>query len=225
MLPTMTPLAWTFLAIAAGAAAANWYAVGGATRHSRLEFVAKPAVMLALIGVAETMTPTDTIVRAFVAAALILSLVGDVALMLPRERFVGGLVAFLLAHVAYIVGLGILVARAGSIPGAIVGLALVGIVLVSVGRRVFGAVRLEHPRLLGPVVAYMAVISTMVVVAFATGLPLAMAGSALFYASDATLAWNRFVERRPWGRIAVIATYHLGQALLVMSLASPALWS
>ena len=223
MLRTMTPLSWTFLAVAAVAAVANWYAVGGATRHGRLEFVAKPAVMLALIGVAETMTPVDTIVRAFVAAALVLSLIGDVALMLPRERFVGGLVAFLFAHVAYIVGLGLLVLQDWSGVGLIFGSGLVGLVMGSVGRRVFAAVRSDHPGLLGPVVAYIAVISLMVVVAFATGRPLAMAGAALFYASDATLALNRFVERRPWGRLAVIATYHLGQALLVLSLASPLL--
>ncbi|MFI5255144.1 MAG: lysoplasmalogenase [Candidatus Limnocylindrales bacterium] len=219
----MTALAWLFLAAAAVAALANWYAVAGATRHGRLEFVAKPATILALIGVAETMTPDDTIVRAFVALALVLSLIGDVALMLPRERFVGGLVAFLFAHLAYIVGLGILVARSGSIVGAVVGLVLVGLVVGSVGRRVFAAVGAQQAGLLGPVVAYMAVISLMVVVAFATGRPLAMAGAALFYASDATLAWNRFVERRAWGRIAVIATYHVGQALLVLSLASPLL--
>ena len=29
---------------------------------------------------------------------------GDIFLMLPRERFIAGLVAFLLAHVAYVVG-------------------------------------------------------------------------------------------------------------------------
>jgi uncharacterized membrane protein YhhN len=215
----MTPLAWLLLLIAAAAAMADWYAVGGATLHRRLEFAAKPAVMVGLIGVAVAMTPVDATVRAVFVVALTLSLVGDVALMLPRERFVGGLVAFLLAHLAYIVGLGILGLRAGSILGAVVGLGVVGAVLGLVGRRVFGAVRVGQPKLLGPLVAYIGVISAMVVVAFATAHPLAMAGAALFYASDATLAWDRFVERRPWGRIAVIVTYHLGQALLVLSLA------
>lgn len=214
----MTPLAFLLLAIAGVAAIANWYAVGGAVVHHRLEFVAKPATLLALIGVALTLTPGDSSVRAWFVAALVLSLVGDVALMLPRERFVGGIVAFLFGHLAYIVGLGIIVARQPSVVGASVGLGLVGIVLLWVGRRVVEAVRTGHPRLVGPVIAYMAVISAMVVVAFATARPVAMAGAALFYASDATLAWNRFVERRWSGRLAVIATYHVGQALLVLSL-------
>lgn len=216
----MTTLAWLLLVIAAGAAIADWLAVGGATLHRRTEFVAKPAAMIALIGVAIALTPADATVRTFFVAALVLSLAGDVALMLPRERFVAGLVAFLLAHLAYIVGLGIIGLRAGSISGVVVGLGLVGLVVGSVGRRVFGAVRADQPKLLAPVAVYMGVISAMVVAAFATGQPLAVAGAALFYVSDATLAWNRFVERRTWGRIAVIATYHVGQALLVLSLAT-----
>ena len=215
----MTTPARLLLLIAAAAALADWYAVGGVTLHRRLEIIAKPAVMVALVGVALTLTPADLTVRALFVLALSLSLVGDVALMLKRERFVAGLVAFLLAHLAYIVGLGMVGLRSGSMPVAVIGLGVVGVVLGSIGRRVFGVVRADQPRLLVPVVAYMGVISAMVVAAFATGQPLAMAGAALFYASDATLAWNRFVERRSWGRLAVIVGYHLGQALLVLSLA------
>jgi uncharacterized membrane protein YhhN len=215
----MTTLAWLLLVLAAAAALADWYAVARPGADRRLEYVAKPAVMVALIGVAATLTPQDATVRTFFVAALALSLLGDVALMLPRERFVAGLVAFLLAHLAYVGGLGVLALRAESIPGIVVGLVVVALVLGSVGRRVFGAVRVGQSGLLGPVAAYMGVISLMVVAACATGRPLAAAGAVLFYASDAMLAWDRFVGRR-WGGLAVITTYHLGQALLVLSLAA-----
>jgi uncharacterized membrane protein YhhN len=210
----MTPTAWLLLLFAAVAAVAGWYAV--AAGSPRPEYVAKPAVMVALIGVALTLAPAHPGVVPWFVAALALSLVGDVALVLPRERFVGGLVAFLLAHMAYIVGLG-LQAEIGV--GVILGLLVVGTVLSTVGRRIFDAVRHDHPGLLGPVAAYMAVISAMVVAAFATGQPLAMAGATLFYASDAMLAWNRFVAQRA-PRPAVLAAYHVGQALLVLSLAA-----
>ena len=40
----------------------------------------------------------------------------------------------------------------------------------------------------------------------------------LFYASDALIGWGRFVEARPWGDLAVMVTYHLGQVLLVLFL-------
>lgn len=213
----MTPTAWLLLLFAAVAAVACWYAVAGANR--RLEYVAKPAAMAALIGVALALAPADPGIVPWFVAALALSLVGDVALMLPRERFVGGLVAFLLAHLAYIVGLGL---QAPSVGGVLLGLLVVGTVLSTVGRRIFDAVRRDQPGLLGPVAAYMVVISAMVVAAFATGQPLAMAGATLFYASDAMLAWNRFVAQRV-PRPAVLAAYHVGQALLVLSLAGPIL--
>ena len=42
--------------------------------------------------------------RPWFVAALVFSLAGDVLLMLPREQFVAGLAAFLVAHLCYIVG-------------------------------------------------------------------------------------------------------------------------
>jgi len=211
----MTPTAWLLLLFAAVAAVTDWYAVAAGNR--RLEYGAKPAVMVALIGVSVALAPAAPGIVPWFVAALALSLVGDVALMLPRERFVGGLVAFLLAHMAYVVGLGL---QAQSVGGVILGLLVVGTVLGTVGRRIFGAVRAGQRRLLGPVAAYMVVISAMVVAAFATGQPPAIAGATFFYASDAMLAWNRFVAPRV-PRPAVLAAYHVGQALLVLSLAGP----
>ena len=61
-------------------------------------------------------------------------------------------------------------------------------------------------------------ISGMVVAAFGRASVAAVTGALLFYASDATLAWNRFVEGRRRGRLAVMVTYHLGQLGLVLSL-------
>ena len=77
--------------------------------------------MVGLIGLAVGLTPGSAggdAARPWFVAALALSLVGDVLLMLPRERFVGGLVAFLLAHLAYIVGLGVIALVSGVVPSA-----------------------------------------------------------------------------------------------------------
>ena len=75
-----------------------------------------------------------------------------------------------------------------------------------------------HPGLLGPVVAYTAVISAMVVVAIGSGDGFAAAGALLFYTSDSLIAWDRFVSPRTWARHAIMITYHLAQAGLVVSL-------
>jgi hypothetical protein len=44
-----------------------------------------------------------------------------------------------------------------------------------------------------------------------------MVGAALFAGSDALIAWERFVAKRAWGPVTIIVTYHLAQALLVLS--------
>jgi hypothetical protein len=43
-------------------------------------------------------------------------------------------------------------------------------------------------------------------------------GASLFFASDSLIAWNRFVRPRAWAPVAIMVTYHLGQAGLVTSL-------
>ena len=210
----MTTPAWIALAVAAAAALADWFAV--ATDRRSLEYIAKPLTMAALIVVAATVDAGDDARRAWFVAAGALSLVGDVFLMLPRDRFVPGLVAFLGAHVCYVVGL---LQAPVDLTGIILGAVVVGLALASIGRRVLGAVRRgEHRALLGPVSAYMVVISAMVLAAFATGPWLAILGAGLFYASDSLIAERRFVRASAWAPVAIMVTYHLGQAGLMLSL-------
>ena len=47
---------------------------------------------------------------------------------------------------------------------------------------------------------------------------LAGVGAALFVASDAMIAWNRFVAPFRAADLGIMVTYHLGQAGLVLSL-------
>jgi uncharacterized membrane protein YhhN len=202
------------LAAAAVVAAGDWMAV--ARKNKPLEYACKPAVMVALVGVAVALDPTHGHRRDWFVAALALSMLGDVFLMLPRDLFVPGLASFLLAHIAYVVGLRL---HGGSMPTwALAGLGVAAVDVV-LARPVLEAVRRGHRDLLAPVAAYMLVISTMVAAAVATGIGLAVGGAALFFASDTLIAWNRFVRPTTWGPLAIIVTYHLGQAGLVLSLA------
>jgi uncharacterized membrane protein YhhN len=192
----------------------DWVAV--ARKIKPLEYACKPAVMLALIGVALTLHPGHGDRRDWFVAALALSMLGDVFLMLPRDLFVPGLASFLLAHVAYVVGLRL---HGGSmVTWVLAGLAVAAVDVVP-ARPVLAAVRSRHRELLVPVASYMLVISAMVAAAVATGKGLAIAGAVLFLASDTLIAWTRFVRARTWGPLAIIVTYHLGQAGLVLSLA------
>lgn len=210
----MTPTAALLLSLALAVAVADWFAVGARSRVG--EYVCKPLTMVVLIAAALALTPVSDSVRAWFVVGLAFSLAGDVFLMLPRNLFVAGLGSFLLAHVAYIVGL---IARGQHGGWLLVGTAVVLVALALVGRPVLRAVRAgEEPTLVGPVTAYMVVISTMVAFAFGTRNGFALVGASLFYASDSLIAWGRFRHDREWGRLAVMITYHLGQIGLVLSI-------
>jgi uncharacterized membrane protein YhhN len=211
----VTATAWVFLALAGACACADWIAVAPPARAKRAEYVLKPATMIALIVAAVALNPEDATQRAWFVAALALSLAGDVFLMLPRDLFVAGLASFLLAHLAYIIGF----ASVGPIAAwSGVGVVVVAIALVTVARPILKSVREGDRALYPPVVVYMTVISVMVVMAFGSANGLAVAGALLFYCSDSLIAWNRFVRPMTWAQPAIMSTYHLAQALLVLAL-------
>jgi len=210
----VTTPAWVLLVAASALAVGDWVAVARGRR--RLEYVCKPGALALLIGVALALDPTHGDVRAWFVAALALSVAGDVFLMLPEDRFVPGLAAFLLGHVAYVVGLNLHGGSAGELGLAAVPVAIVAAVLaVRILRAVLAG---GHRELIGPLVAYMLVISAMVTSAVAGGNVVAAVGATLFFASDALIAETRFVRPHRGGRVAIMVTYHLGQAGLVLSL-------
>lgn len=210
----MTAGAWFFLGLAAVAAAGDWWAV--ARQRKGVEYLCKPATLAFLVGVAASLDTNDNSVRACFLVALVLSLLGDVFLMLPQDLFIAGLTSFLAAHLAFIVGLWL---DGQTAVGFAIGVAVALVAIAIVGRRILGAVRRGDQREMAPAVAaYMGVISLMLASAIGTTEPLAIAGAGLFYVSDATIAWERFVRAQPWHRLAIIVTYHLAQAGLTLSL-------
>lgn len=149
--------------------------------------------------------------RRWIAVGLALSLVGDALLALPQDLFIAGLVAFLLAHVAYVTAF-LTRSRSLAWPSLLAAAALVlGYLSLLDTRGTLGAMR-------GPVGTYAAVIGVMLWRAASLG-PLdragrwALAGAVLFVASDMLLAWNRFVA--PDGDVlrhcASILLYWAGQ--------------
>jgi len=213
------------VAVATGVVAiVDWAAV--AMQRRSVEYAAKPLTTIGLVVLALAINPASSGARAFFVVALVFSLAGDVLLMLPdRQRFfVFGLASFLVAHVLYIPGLILLGAALAEGSGSTRAVAVgVGAVVVAVGIAVVGlpvvrGARTADVRLTVPVAVYLSVISAMVLTAFASLVPLAIAGAMVFYLSDAVLGTNEFVAPRKWGHLAVMVTYHLGQAGLVLSL-------
>lgn len=209
----MNPGAAVFLVVAGLFAALDWYAVARSSKS--WEYIAKPATLVALIVVAVLLDPVSDAQRAWFVAALVFSLGGDVFLMLPRDLFVAGLASFLVGHIAYIIGINVL---GGEALDVIVASVVVVAVAAPLAVRIVRAVVATDHKLVGPVVVYILAITAMVVSALAAGVAWMILGAILFYASDALIAWNRFVKPAPWMPVAVIVTYHLGQAGLTLGL-------
>jgi uncharacterized membrane protein YhhN len=205
--------ATSFLVLAVVSAAIHWWSV--AAKHRPVLLVTKPLVMVMLIGLAVSIDGAAGASRGWFVVALILSLAGDVFLMLEPDQFVAGLASFLGAHLAYIVGL--VLAAFSPVPAVIALVAAVALFPL-IGRPILAGARATDARLGAPVAAYIAVISTMVVTAAATTTLLAIAGAVSFFASDAVLGWNRFVAAVARGRLITMITYHTGQTLLVLAL-------
>lgn len=211
----MGAAAWVLLGLAAALAVADWVAV--TTGKKRLEYVCKPATMLALIGVALALEPAVPAQRPWWLAALVLGLAGDIFLMLPKDMFVAGLGAFLLGHLAYIAGFH--VAGVGVILALVYLVFLVLPLSLALPPVIHGVLVARQRKLVAPILVYSTVIAAMVASALAGHSRPAAAGAVLFIVSDGLIAYRRYVTNQRWMGPAIIVTYHLGQAGLVLSLA------
>ena len=149
----------------------------------------------------------------WLVAALLLSAAGDIALGLDNDRyFVHGLGFFLLAHVAYAVVFG---RNVNWTPAAIFPLLIIFALSIWLLPRLLptlGKLRI-------PVLCYVGVIILMSALG-ALHIPfsvmLAM-GAIIFMVSDATIAFDKFVEPVPHRNAIVMTTYYLAQYLIVVS--------
>lgn len=153
---------------------------------------------------------------------LIFCLGGDVFLALPQERmFLFGLVSFLLGHVCYVLGFFYVAdLNPWTLGGSAIGLAVSG--------RVFFWLRPHLGSMLVPVIAYIIVITAMVIGAFtvfgdtrlhSTGRFLVIFGAVSFYISDLFVARDRFLKTEFTNRLLGLPLYYAGQFLLAFSVA------
>ncbi|MFN8383853.1 MAG: lysoplasmalogenase [Anaerolineales bacterium] len=208
-----------FAALEALALQRNWF---------KLEVIAKPGVMISLF-IWLSLSAGLSGVALWFGLGVILSLVGDVLLMISLDRFfMLGLVAFLLAHLAYIVGFNIPVPAINFF--GIVFAVMIGLGGARVIRRILDRLPATgNGKMRLPIIIYSAVISVMLLSAMmklvdiswsATAAALVGVGAFLFYLSDIILAWNKFVAPIQHGRIYNIAAYHLGQIALIAGVIS-----
>jgi uncharacterized membrane protein YhhN len=209
-------IAAILLVAAAALAALLWF--GERRGVARVQWPLKAltsALYLLLAGLCWSGSPYD----AWIVAGLALSFAGDLALV-SRERraFLAGLVAFLLAHVAYTAAFA--VAGAGLLPAAHLA------VILTASGVAYLHFRPHLGPMHGPVVAYIVVITVMLAAAWslaasrqdAFGWQVA-AGATLFYLSDLAVARRRFTPGAGFATRAIgLPVYYAAQFLLALTL-------
>lgn len=180
-------------------------------------YLFKPLTMAFIIVMALSLDPISDTYKILILIGLLFSVGGDTFLMLPQDRFVPGLVSFLIAHIFYIVAFAV----EGDLPIVLwvaVPLLIFGAGMVAILLPTLGAMKT-------PVMVYMLVILTMGWMAIGrwidteqTGSWLAALGAVLFMASDAVLAYNRFKQPFHLSRLVILGTYFSAQWLIALSI-------
>jgi len=158
-----------------------------------------------------------TIYKTLILIGLVFSLMGDVFLMLPKDRFIAGLVSFLVAHLLFIgamvSGLGPFYAWIPFIPIAVYMIILLWILLPKTGKMTV------------PVLVYALVIMLFLWQAAGRAWYLAgdsssnaFFGAVLFVISDSILAYNKFVKSFKLAELIIMLSYWSALVLLAFSI-------
>lgn len=208
----------TFLIVAAVTSGLTAIAADWGLRRP-LFYVAKPLTTVLIMALAWQQLAAWPDYRAWVLAACVGCLLGDIALMFAGNRaFMLGLASFLIGHL-------ILIAAFAS---EIIVFVMPSASLVA-ATAVFLAALLAYLRWLLPrtgplapaVMLYALALTAMVLTALCRAGAaaddsawVACAGALMFALSDATLAYCKFVTAPRWGQAAILSSYYLAIGLI-----------
>lgn len=155
--------------------------------------------------------------KVMIISGLAFSMLGDIMLMLPTDKFLHGLASFLVAHIFYLIAFvsdsAFPVNFLYLIPGLIIGAIILSILL---------------PRIEGktiPIVIYSLVLVLLLwqsmgrlELSHSHSSIVALIGSIFFISSDVTLVFNRFVKKLKSGQLFILSTYYIAQLLIAYSI-------
>jgi uncharacterized membrane protein YhhN len=197
--------------------------ITGSTESLQIaHYIAKPAIVISLMFLfIKTSEGISKSIKRITLLALGFSVLGDILLMFVDQSphfFTVGLVAFLLAHIMYIV----VFLRHRNKQKSIVGFVILLLVYAS---GLFYLLKDGLGEMLVPVIVYMIVILSMATTAFmrkgivnSNSYNLVFIGAIFFMISDSILALNKFYQPIPFSNISIMLTYALAQYLIVIGI-------
>lgn len=197
-------------------AIADWIAT--ARDASSVRWITKPGALLALLLWFATSSPVEGSPQTtWFTLALCLCLVGDIFLLMEGHHLIKGGLAFMLAHIAFIVAYNTPL----QIPAIFLVIFIVNIILtIFFFRKILKEIHTTGDTDLAIGVSIYALAltsmtSTAISTLFRTGWSpiaawLTAIGALLFYVSDLLLFSNHFLEVKPPVKVLIMATYHFG---------------
>ena len=185
------------------------YFVGVYVDDHLVRMVSKPIPLILFL----IMLKPHSLFKKYVFAGLLLSVLGDLLLEASPNYFIFGLLAFLTAHIAYILAF---VQRNRDLH------LLPALFLMVYGVIIYWILFPGLHALALPVLFYVIVILTMVWRAIAQYnydrfAVFAVIGALFFVASDSLIAINKFYTLVPYSRWLIMLTYWLAQSLIFYS--------
>ncbi|MAB50027.1 MAG: lysoplasmalogenase [Flavobacteriaceae bacterium] len=197
--------------------------ITGSTENLQIaHYIAKPAIVISLMFLfIKTSEGISKSIKRITLLALGFSVLGDILLMFVDQSphfFTVGLVAFLLAHIMYIV----VFLRHRNKQKSILSFVILLLVYAS---GLFYLLKDGLGEMLVPVIIYMIVILSMATSAFmrkgivnSSSYNLVFIGAIFFMISDSILALNKFYQPIPFSNISIMLTYALAQYLIVLGI-------
>lgn len=202
---------WVLLTLIALSA----YLVAEYTDSRRAKYVLKSIASAGFIGAAIASGALGSMYGLAILGALSLSWLGDFLLLFKNNSsFLAGLVAFLLAHIAYAVAF--IIHGQDAVWALVV---LCTLILPAIVVMLWLGAHLPT-KMKVPVWSYIVVITIMLALAAGTRYTLISVGALAFYVSDISVARDRFIRTSFVNRLWGLPLYYLAQLLLAASVAS-----
>ncbi|MFN8577533.1 MAG: lysoplasmalogenase [Candidatus Sericytochromatia bacterium] len=179
------------------------------------EYIFKPLTTSLIILIALQANPSEY--KNHIIIGLIFSLFGDIFIMLSEDKFIFGLVSFLIAHIIYIYaflhGNNFIIPFYLIIPFLIFGMTMYSYLYKSLNE------------LKAPVFIYVSIILIMGVSALNLWYLkhdnyslYAFIGSLFFIVSDSILAVDKFKKPMYYAQLSLLSTYYISQTLIALSI-------
>ncbi len=194
------------------------YIIAEYKNASAIKYVFKPLTTLLVIFIAfNQMNNLDDNYAYLIIAGLLFSLVGDVFLMYPRDKFVYGLGSFLIAHIIFIIAISDGFHSVNEIlillPAAVYTIIFLKIILPKTGKMKWPVIIYALVLMIFLWQASVAYYYSAEVSAFN-----AFLGAVLFVISDSLLAYAKFVRKKPYSIAVIHITYWMALVYMAISI-------